>query len=403
MEDWRAVGEVRSSESLRPRFATSAHDHASLPSWQDLGHSCLAAFAWTIGSDFANQVGDDEIGNDERDRQGSVESPAFFALIADVCVEEAGRRFGWHAECPGLEGLNLREVLFMDDAIVWDTSGPVLGRRLEQLAVVLAEWGLRLNVDKCQLYRSPYCNSQDDVVVGGHTLVADDHLAVMGLKFRVNQTASEMLAPLLGRARDVFWSLKHILCRGTNLHKRIHVLDTCVGNSLLWCSGALQPDVQALGMINSFQLQLIVWMLRRRRRGDEKWLDFHTRVFREARAVLHGSAVDRWSSRWLAAIWRFSGHRARCADRPVPGAGAVVDAFRDLQWWERQQQSPTGLRHRRRFFAKLMTHEHHMDRAAGGPWRSIAADRSMWKSREALFVKHLDVSWTSARQPALPY
>ncbi|CAE7610775.1 unnamed protein product, partial [Symbiodinium pilosum] len=193
VEDWRAVGEVRSSESLRPRFATSAHDHASLPSWQDLGHSCLAAFAWTIGSDFANQVGDDEIGNDERDRQGSVESPAFFALIADVCVEEAGRRFGWHAECPGLEGLNLREVLFMDDAIVWDTSGPVLGRRLEQLAVVLAEWGLRLNVDKCQLYRSPYCNSQDDVVVGGHTLVADDHLAVMGLKFRVNQTASEML------------------------------------------------------------------------------------------------------------------------------------------------------------------------------------------------------------------
>ena len=164
----------------------------------------------------------------------------------------------------------------------------------------------------------------------------------MGIKFRVNQTASEILAPLLGRARDVFWSMKHILCRNTNLGKRSQVLDTCVGNSLLWCSGGLQSDVQALGMINSFQLQLIVWMLRRRRRGDEGWLEFHTRVFREARLALRGSGKQRWSTRWLAAIWRFGGHRARCQDRPVPGAGAVIDAFRDLQWWDVNNSQPQG-------------------------------------------------------------
>ena len=205
-------------------------------------------------------------------RQGAVESPAFFALVMDICVEEASQRFGWSPECPGFEGCNLREILFMDAAIMWDVDGAALGLRLEQLAMVLSEWGLLLNADKCQLYRSPHCQSQDQVVVGGHTMIADEHLTVMGIHFRVNQTASDILAPLLGRARDAFWGMKHILCRRSSLKQRIRVLDICVGNCLLWCSGGLQSDVQALGMVNSFQFQLIVWMLRRRRHRDETWL-----------------------------------------------------------------------------------------------------------------------------------
>ena len=114
-------------------------------------------------------------------KQGAIESPAFFALIMDQCVEEASRRFEWGMDCPGLEGLRLREILFMDDAVLWDTDGRTLGRRLEQLATVLAEWGLQLNVEKCQLYRSPHCQSQDSVVVHGHTLQQRLWASISGL------------------------------------------------------------------------------------------------------------------------------------------------------------------------------------------------------------------------------
>ena len=335
-------------------------------------------------------------------KQGAVESPCLFSLLADVCVEETSRRFQWSDSIPPLHDLPLREILYMDDSVLWDVKGSTLATRVEQLAGVLLEWELEINLEKCQLYRSPFSSETSGLVIAGVELRPDNHLDVMGLQLTVQGTASEILAPLLGRARDKFWSLKHIFCRPTNIKKRTKVLSSVVGGSILWCAGGMVPDVQAMGLLNSFQYQLIAWMMRKSRRQHETWLEHRVRTLREARNVLHSTGLGRWSSEWLSRVWRYAGHRARCSNRPIPGAAAILDEFRTLEWWEVEQRRVGGIRHRGRFFAKLMGHERSLNQAAGGAWRIQANSRGQWKHSEKKFIQNMDVEWASGRQDALP-
>ena len=196
-------------------------------------------------------------------KQGAVESPCLFSLLADVCFEEASRRFQWDDSVPPLQDLALRDILYMDDSVLWEVQGSRLATRVEQLAGVLKEWGLEINLEKCQLYRNPFSSETGSLRIAGVDIQPDVHLDIMGLQLTVQGTASEALAPLLGRARDKFWSLKHIFCRPTNIKKRLKVLNSVIGGSVLWCGGGMVPDVQALGLINSFQYQLIAWMLKK--------------------------------------------------------------------------------------------------------------------------------------------
>ena len=328
-------------------------------------------------------------------KQGAVESPCLFSLLSDVCFEEASRRFRWTDSITPIDDLALRDILYMDDSVLWEVKGRDLATRVEQLAGVLKEWGLEI--------RSPFCRETGGINIAGVEVKPDTHLDIMGLQLTVQGTASEMLAPLLGKARDKFWSLKHIFCRHTNIKKRIKVLDSVIGGSVLWCGGGVVPDAQALGLINGFQYQLIAWMLRRGRRADESWLDHRMRTLREARNVLHSTQLGRWSTAWLSRVWRYAGHRCRCSQRPVPGAAAILDEFRTLEWWEIEQRRAGGLRHSGRFFAKLMGHERSLNRAASGAWRTQATNRVQWKTKEQVFIHNMDVPWASGRQVALPF
>ena len=199
----------------------------------------------------------------------------------------------------------------MDDAVFWDIDQAVLGRRVSQLATVMKQWGLELNPDKCQAYVSPHARSGQSIVIEGQRLSPQPCLDVMGLNLSVTATASETIAPLIAKARGAFWSMKHVLCRKASIHKRLQVLDTVVGGCLLWCCAALMPDVQALGLVNSFQCQMIVWMLKRGRQAGETWVSHHMRTFREARALLFYHKQPRWSTNWLTRMWNYWGHWAR--------------------------------------------------------------------------------------------
>ena len=240
-------------------------------------------------------------------RQGAVESPLLVGQLAELCVQTTAEKYGWASTCPGADGLPVRDVLFMDDAVAWDVKAQDLATRVEQLARELATWWLELNLGKCQYYCSPFAEGHRELEVMGHRLQSDDHLDVMGLCVGVRKTACETLAPLISKAQDGFWSIKHIVCRKQNLRKRLQILDVVVGGCLLWCIGAILPDGHAMGLINSLQLQFAVWMNNRGRKPGEEWLSHHIRVRREMRALLHRFQVQRWSTRWLQKVWRYSG------------------------------------------------------------------------------------------------
>ncbi|CAE7801571.1 unnamed protein product, partial [Symbiodinium necroappetens] len=126
-------------------------------------------------------------------RQGSVESPILFGWIASLILHD-----------------------------------------VKEWAEELEKHGLLLNPGKCKAYYSPHCSSCPPIHVHGTLIPRVPVLEVMGIQFRVGASCSELIAPLIARGRDKFWSLKHLFRARTPLAGRVKLLDKIVGGTSLW-------------------------------------------------------------------------------------------------------------------------------------------------------------------------
>ena len=332
-------------------------------------------------------------------KQGAVESPTMFAWVAELALATSIRKYGWRSGERLFEDMLSEEMLYMDDGMLWHARLPVVQTRVEQLSVELSRYGLKLNPRKCQLYASSKVQGPRSIVVNGSKIEAGDSLEVMGLTLRVGISICELISPLASRARAKFWELKHVFrAKGGAMKQRVRVLQRVVGGTALWCSSCVPPDAAAMSMINSVQLQLIVWLLRFARRPNEDWEGFRQRAFRGARSALHSAGVERWSTMWLRRYWSFAGHRVRATLHEVPPVSSEFENFRTLPWWLHQQSIKHGVKHQGRHYARLTLLEQKMDAVAGHPWRNLAHDRRAWKGRESAWVDTMDVPWASGRQ-----
>ena len=335
-------------------------------------------------------------------KQGAIESPSMFGFVAETVLEETRVANKW-AEYPNLfEGLTEEECVYMDYGVLWSRGVQIMQEKVEAYARHLHLYGLSINLEKCQLYCSPRCTGSVAINLEGAMLGPSQFLEVMGVQFKVEATTMELITPLATKARNRFWEIRHILCSKGGLSKRIRTMQRTAAQAGLWCLSALPPDSGGLGYLNSVQIQLIVWMMRIRRGPSEDWGAFRLRAWRAARAALHRSGEERWSTTWLRRYWRFAGHRARGLDREHPALSSIIDSFRDKQWWDSEKLKPKGqgLRHVRHY-ARLMQMEGKLDSAAGGAWRELARDRVAWKAREDLWVEREDNPWASGRQLSL--
>ena len=148
------------------------------------------------------------------------------------------------------------------------------------------EFGLKLNPLKCQLYASPHVEGDRFILLDGIRVESSSSLQVMGLTLRVGISMYELVSPAMVRARAKFWELKHILRAKGGMKQRARVMQRVVGATALWFICAVPPDKAAMTVMNSTQLQLMVWLLRFAKRGDETWEQFRQRAFRGARAAL---------------------------------------------------------------------------------------------------------------------
>ena len=324
-------------------------------------------------------------------RQGAVESPLLFTNLTEWTLEETARRFSWSREDPMLRGLKITELMFVDDATLWQTSLPALARRVEQWMVVLRESGLRINLGKCQLYVSPHNRQKGKMTVNGYEMLGDSHLNIMGLNFAVQQTTCDLLSPLVARARDKFWGSFHLLGSRASLHGRIKMLERVCGGSGLWCVAAFFPEKTAQHMMNSFHLQLLVYMMKIKRGPDEDWLTHRKRVYRAAREVLWRGGHKRWSTLWAERFWSYQGHVARGVNNSPPLASSLLSYYRDNTWWKAEQQNPRGERHEGKFFARRTIEENDMDAVAGTSWRQAAQSREAWRGLCPAWIRRIDV------------
>ena len=334
-------------------------------------------------------------------RQGAVESPLFFTNLAEWTLEETAARFSWPREDHLLRGLKLTELMFVDDATLWQTSLPALARRVEQWMTVLRESGLRINLGKCQLYCSPHNRQGGKLVVGGTELAGDSHLNIMGLSFVVNQTTCDIISTLLMRARDKFWGSYHLLGGRASLHGRLKMMERVCGGAGLWCIAAFYPEKTAQQAVNSFQLQLVVYMMNLKRGQGEDWLTHRKRVYRSARQALWRGGHKRWSTLWAERFWLYQGHVARGSFVLPPMASSLVSCFRNGTWWREEQKNPYGQRHTGKFYARMTLEESEMDSVAGMAWRDKAQQRAEWRGLCQGWVSRVDVPWASGRQTML--
>ena len=336
-------------------------------------------------------------------RQGSVESPLFFSCLAEMTLEATAAEFGWSREDPALPGLFLSEMMFVDDAVLWNSKLEHLTQRVQEWAGHLALCGLRINLKKCELYVSPHNHGPRTLTIMGTTLVAQESLTVMGLHMQVKATMCELLAGLLGKARDVFWSMKKLLCSKTPLHSRIRLMERVVAGTGLWCISPFHPDESALHLVNTFQLQLVITMMGLKRGSGVGWLEFRKHAFRAARGVLWRGNHQRWSTLWVERHWGYMGRLARGILHEFPSAACVLNGYRTREWWEAEKHKKDSerIKHPKAFFPRLMIPEQRLDTAAGAPWRTVAQDRAQWQGHLAAWTKIADVAWSSGRQLAL--
>ncbi|CAE7662879.1 unnamed protein product [Symbiodinium sp. CCMP2456] len=161
---------------------------------------------------------------------GAVESPSIFEMVAEICLEEADERYSWEKDRQVFPGLAQQDALFMDDGLLCKKGTPVLERRVRQLQVVLAEYGLRLNGTKCQLLCSPHWAGTREITIAGEVVKASETVEVMGLPMKVGLSICELVAPLIARARAKFWGLKHIFRAKTGIKGRLQTMAKIVGN-----------------------------------------------------------------------------------------------------------------------------------------------------------------------------
>ena len=277
-------------------------------------------------------------------RQGSVESPLFFACLAELTLETAAVECKWPRCDPGLPDLPLSEMMFVDDSILWNSSLRELGQRVEDWARYLARAGLKINLGKCELYVSPYYVGERKLVVGGQTLLARESLTVMGIPMHVHATTCELLAGLLGRARDAFWSMKKLMCSQSPLHARIKLMEKVVAGTGLWYISAFFPEHSALHLVNTFQLQLVISMMGLKRGAQEGWLLHRKKAYRAARGALWKGGHRRWSTIWCERHWGYLGHLSRGMLHIPTTAATTLSAFRNIEWWNQEKQKKEGVR-----------------------------------------------------------
>ena len=335
-------------------------------------------------------------------KQGAVESPSFFSLLMEEALDETAEAHEWVKLRRLFQDFEHENALFMDDGLLWGPDTGVVAVRLEQFLRTLSQYGLEVNVKKCQLYCSRDVPGAQELQVAGYLLKSVDAIDVMGLRMRKGMTVCELIQPLLARAKTKFWSVKHLLRCKSPLPGRLALFERVVAGAGLWCLAASPPDNAAMGLLNAMQTMLLGWMLRLSKYPDETWLQFKQRSVRASRCVLHRWGFCRWSTLWLRKWWDYSGHRVRAVLSDSPPLSSLLDQFRTLSWWRRQQNSSTGVKRGGRHYAKLTIMEESMNKPCGGYWRDVAHDRGRWKGLRDIWVQQNDLPWTSGRQLALP-
>ena len=288
------------------RQALPEHMHLEYESWRQL----LAPGKATIRTPW----GEGHINQTRGIRQGAVESPWLFSVAMELALRDAQAAKDWPKRLGPAPDLRLSELLFMDDSIIWAGDQASLLAKYHILKRTLGEWGLQVNPKKTAYYASPHATERGALTLEGVQVSPRESLEVMGIALSVPLRPASLMDAALAKARKKYFASRAMLECRTPLKERLKLFASTVGGAALWYSSAAPPSPQALGAVNSLQLELVSRMAGFKRRSGETWLEYHSRSRRGARQLLVNNEQPRWSSLWLQRYWNYKGHVARGAN-----------------------------------------------------------------------------------------
>ena len=221
----------------------------------------------------------------------------------------------------------------MDDTYLWGENPAHLQRCLDILETLLRQHGLSINPKKTHIISNNPTNTQT-FTVGGKTIVpdtGDTPVRVLGSPASFRGTTPQLAAEMRSRARTAYAQNKQVLTAPTPAKPRVQLHDTLVRQAALWGCETWPPQDTLLRAANTQQLTQIRNMTGGTRK-PEQWADWNKRSMRQARALLHCTKGERWSTYMLRRIWRLWGHAVR-------GGGPTKDIllWRDLAFWRGEQ------------------------------------------------------------------
>ena len=386
------VGRDRTLQLLRDRLPACMYSEYRC--WERLFHEGTAILR--------TPWGDTTIPQTRGIRQGSVESPFLFAIAIEQALSTVMADPQWPRAPVSAPDLPVSELLYMDDLLLWSGSKSDMQKKYAMLKAELQKWGLHVNAEKTKYYRSPHSLEAGPILLESQTIENGAAMPVFGVPLSVPVKPGSLMDTGIAKATSKFYSNKHVFLARAPLKDKLKLFSAVVTGSALWYSCAMPPSVQAMGALNTAQLELVSKLAGFRRRTEESWLEFRLRSIRGARQLLVNHQVERWSTGWLKRYWDYKGHIARALYRTSPTASALMDNFRNCEWWAAQCRDPHGLKHPGSFFPHLSNEEKQLNKVTGSlNWRTQAQDPQAWNNLRTAWISHMDVAWTSGRQFAL--
>ncbi|CAE7355682.1 unnamed protein product [Symbiodinium sp. KB8] len=295
------VGRDRTLQLLRDRLPACMYSEYRC--WERLFHEGTAILR--------TPWGDTTIPQTRGIRQGSVESPFLFAIAIEQALSTVMADPQWPRAPVSAPDLPVSELLYMDDLLLWSGSKSDMQKKYAMLKAELQKWGLHVNAEKTKYYRSPHSLEAGPILLESQTIENGAAMPVFGVPLSVPVKPGSLMDTGIAKATSKFYSNKHVFLARAPLKDKLKLFSAVVTGSALWYSCAMPPSVQAMGALNTAQLELVSKLAGFRRRTEESWLEFRLRSIRGARQLLVNHQVERWSTGWLKRYWDYKGHIAR--------------------------------------------------------------------------------------------
>jgi hypothetical protein len=183
--------------------------------------------------------------------------------------------------------------------------------------------------------------------------------------------------------------------RDGNIHKRLRLFDTCVSQTLLWCSESWLLTQNEKRLLRSTQNHMLRRIAGPRRAPDELWIDWIKRSTPAAKKLAAEAGIRFWISAHLRSKWSWAGHVVRM---DATRLARRATEWRDSKWQAEESMNPASTRLRRPGCSRWFRWEDELKQYAAisgwSSWQDVAMLRdcsgkaAVWASHCDSFVSH---------------